>query len=153
MHVHRLELLLNSLLEFYKDIKHTCPPSFSASLQHRPGKLATSTVAYIPPAPAITVNQATVSVDSCLLIVVRNPHNIILAFIHRVLNFLFLKDFYLFIYFLIERERGKEGEKHRCVAASCMPPTGNLASNPGVCPRLGIKRAILWLAGRLALNH
>ena len=41
------------------------------------------------------------------------------------------------------RERGKEGEregeKHQCVVAFCMPPTGDVASNPGVCPRLGIE--------------
>ena len=48
------------------------------------------------------------------------------------LRFHFLKDF---IYF---RERGKEGgregEKHQCVVASHMPPTGDLAHNPGTCP-------------------
>ena len=27
-------------------------------------------------------------------------------------------------------ERGK----HQCVGASCMPPTGDLACNPGMCP-------------------
>ena len=40
-------------------------------------------------------------------------------------------------FFLISRERGREGEregeKHQCVAASCMPPTRDLARNPGVC--------------------
>ena len=40
--------------------------------------------------------------------------------------------FYLFIF----RERGREGErggkKHQCVVASHTPPTGDLASNPGV---------------------
>ena len=47
---------------------------------------------------------------------------------------LFFKRFYLFIF----RERGtegeREGEKHQCVVASCMPPTGNPAYNPGMCP-------------------
>ena len=28
----------------------------------------------------------------------------------------------------------REGEKHQCVVASCMPPTGDLACNPGMCP-------------------
>ena len=51
----------------------------------------------------------------------------------------FLKDFiYLFIYLLIFRERGKEeereGEKHQCVVASHMPPTRDLAHNPGMGP-------------------
>ena len=47
-----------------------------------------------------------------------------------------------FIYFLkilfIFREREKqgevEGEKHQCVVASCVPPTKDLACNPGMCP-------------------
>ena len=42
-----------------------------------------------------------------------------------------------FIYFVF-RQRGREGEregkKHQCVIASCAPPTGDLAHNPGMCP-------------------
>ena len=34
----------------------------------------------------------------------------------------------------IFRERGREGEKHQCVVASHVPPTGDLAHNPGMCP-------------------
>ena len=38
----------------------------------------------------------------------------------------------------IARERGregeKEGEKHQCVVVSCVPPTSDLARNPGMCP-------------------
>ena len=30
--------------------------------------------------------------------------------------------------------REKEVEKHQCVVASHVPPTGDLASNPGMCP-------------------
>ena len=44
---------------------------------------------------------------------------------------LFLEDF-------IFKERGREGEregeKHQCVVTSHMPPTGDLAQNPGMCP-------------------
>ena len=48
------------------------------------------------------------------------------------------KRFHLFIF----RERGREGEKegeregenHQCVVAFCVPPTGDLACNPGMCP-------------------
>ena len=40
---------------------------------------------------------------------------------------------YLFILF-ISRERGREGEKHECVVASHMAPTGDLTCNPGMCP-------------------
>ena len=36
------------------------------------------------------------------------------------------------------RERGREGEregeKHQCVVASHVPPSGDLASNSGMCP-------------------
>ena len=41
-----------------------------------------------------------------------------------------------FIYLFLERgeERRKE-EKHQCVVTSHMPPTGDLAHNPGMCPQ------------------
>ena len=49
----------------------------------------------------------------------------------------FLHSFFFKILFLF-RERGREGEregeKHQCVLASLMPPTGDLACNPGMCP-------------------
>ena len=32
------------------------------------------------------------------------------------------------------REWEIEGEKHQCVIASHVPPTGNLACYPGMCP-------------------
>ena len=42
------------------------------------------------------------------------------------------------IYLFIFRERGREGEregeKHQCVVASHVAPTGDLACNPGMCP-------------------
>ena len=47
---------------------------------------------------------------------------------------LFLKDFICFIF----RQRGREGEresdKHQCMVASNVSPTGDLARNPGMCP-------------------
>ena len=43
---------------------------------------------------------------------------------------IFVKDF---IYLFLEG-KGKRGEKHQCVVASLMPPTGDLACNPGMCP-------------------
>ena len=50
------------------------------------------------------------------------------------LLFLFLLKI-LFIYF---KERGmegeREGEKHQCVVASHVSPTGDLDRNPGMCP-------------------
>ena len=45
-------------------------------------------------------------------------------------SFLFLK--YLFLFRERVREGEREGEKHQSVA-SCMPPTGDLACNPGMC--------------------
>ena len=50
-----------------------------------------------------------------------------------IVFFCFLR-FYLFIF----RERGREGERDRekrqCVVAPHMPPTGDLAYNPGMSP-------------------
>ena len=40
-------------------------------------------------------------------------------------------------YLIIFREgegKEKEGEKHQCVVASHVPPTRELACNPGMCP-------------------
>ena len=45
-----------------------------------------------------------------------------------------LNIFKYFIYLLISRERGREGEKHQCVIASCTSPARHLAHNPGMCP-------------------
>ena len=58
------------------------------------------------------------------------------SFIHSPNSFSFLifKNILLTIF----RERGREGErergKHQCKVASCMPPTGDLDCNPGMCP-------------------
>ena len=44
--------------------------------------------------------------------------------------------FCLFVLFILER--GREGErkeeKYQCAVASGVPPTGNLAHNPAMCP-------------------
>ena len=47
---------------------------------------------------------------------------------------LFLKRFYLFLFRQRRREGEREGEKYQCVIANHMPLTGDLASNPGMCP-------------------
>ena len=47
---------------------------------------------------------------------------------------------------------GREGEKHHCVVVSHMPPTGDLAHNPGTCARLGIKPVTLWFVGQHSIN-
>ena len=48
------------------------------------------------------------------------------------LFFFFLKRFYLFVF----RERGKEGERERSINVWLphVPPTGDLAHNPGMGP-------------------
>ena len=40
------------------------------------------------------------------------------------------------MYLFLERGEGteKEGEKHQCVVASCVPPIGDLAHNPDMYP-------------------
>ena len=46
----------------------------------------------------------------------------------------FFPIFYLFIFRVGGSEGEREGEKHQCVVASHMPPTGDLARSPGMCP-------------------
>ena len=46
---------------------------------------------------------------------------------------LYFLRFYLFIFRERGREGEREGEKHQCVAASCVALTGDLARNPGMC--------------------
>ena len=48
--------------------------------------------------------------------------------------FCFFKDF---IYLFLDRREGREKEKERNINvwfASCVPPTGDLVCNPGMCP-------------------
>ena len=58
-------------------------------------------------------------------------------------GFFFCLRFYLFIFRQQGREGEREEEKQQCVVASCSPPTGDLARNPGMCPRLGIELVTL----------
>ena len=61
----------------------------------------------------------------------------------------------LFMFYLfLEREREGEIEKkkHHCVVASCTPPTGDPASNPGMCPRLGTEPVSPWFKGRHSIH-
>ena len=50
----------------------------------------------------------------------------------KSLLFPFLKRLYLFIFRQKGKKREREGEKHQCVVASHVPPTGDLACNPGI---------------------
>ena len=61
--------------------------------------------------------------------------------------------YYLFIFRERGREGEREGEKYQCVVASPVsPPTGDLACNPGMCPRLGIEPATFWFAGQHSVH-
>ena len=55
--------------------------------------------------------------------------------INAIELFIFFKI--LFIYLFIYRGgrgREREGEKNQCVVSSHVPPSGNLASDPSMCP-------------------
>ena len=45
----------------------------------------------------------------------------------------FFKDF-IYLFLKGGKEGKREGEKHQCVIASCVPTTGHLSHNPGMCP-------------------
>ena len=66
------------------------------------------------------------------------------------LSYLLFTYYFLKILFIF-REKGREGErereKHQCVVASHMPPSGDLACSPGMWPRLGMELTALWFAG------
>ena len=48
--------------------------------------------------------------------------------------FSFIFFFKILFYFWREGKGEREGEKQQCVVASHMPPNGDLACNPGMCP-------------------
>ena len=63
----------------------------------------------------------------------------------------FFKRFiYLFIF--RQREKEEEGEKHQCVVASHVPPIGDLAHNPGMCPDWESNLATHWFAGQHSIH-
>ena len=58
--------------------------------------------------------------------------NIIHHFLSWIILYIYLNT--LFIFRERGKEGGREGGKHWFVVAFCMPPTGDLAGNPGMCP-------------------
>ena len=50
------------------------------------------------------------------------------------MSFLYFKKDFICLFLEKEERREKEGEEHQCVVVSCVPPTGDLACNPGMCP-------------------
>ena len=63
-----------------------------------------------------------------------------------------IKVSFICSYFLREGKGRRKREKHQYVVASRMPPTGDLAHNPGMCPRLGIQGAILLFSGQPSIH-
>ena len=62
-------------------------------------------------------------------------HNCVVLLKQKILSiyiYIFLR-FYLFI-FREGREGEREEKKHQCMVASHVPPSGDLAYNPGMCP-------------------
>ena len=54
--------------------------------------------------------------------------------------FFFFSFIYLFIFRQRRREGEREGEKHQCVVASHMVPSGDLAHNPVMYPEWELNR-------------
>ena len=74
--------------------------------------------------------------------------------VHCLLSHHFLK---IFIDLFIFRERGREGEregeKHQCVVAFCMPPHHwGSGLKPWHVPWLGIKPVTLWFTGQHSIH-
>ena len=46
----------------------------------------------------------------------------------------FPQNYFFYLFLDRGREGEREGEKHQCIVASHVPPTGDLAHNPGMCP-------------------
>ena len=67
----------------------------------------------------------------------RNPHTE--GWLYALFYAILFSDF---IYLFLERGKGKEKERERNIdvwekhqsVASCIPPTGDRAHNPGMCP-------------------
>ena len=62
-----------------------------------------------------------------------DPHQTVSSCSSFYFSFKFIL-FYLFIFRQTARKGEREGEKHQCVGASWVPPTGDLALNLGMCP-------------------
>ena len=63
-----------------------------------------------------------------------------------------LLSIYLFIFRQRGREGEREGEKHQCLVASCMPHTREPGLQPRHVPRLGIELAALCFTGQRSIH-
>ena len=48
--------------------------------------------------------------------------------------FYFILKYCIYLFLESGREGERAGEKQQCVAALCVPPTGDMTLNPGMCP-------------------
>ena len=60
---------------------------------------------------------------------------------------------FLFIYFYREGKGRRIVRETQCVVASCMPPTGILAYNPGMCPKYRISNPLVHRPALSPLSH
>ena len=79
------------------------------------------------------IQPCNITPQEALVMVFVDPFRIFWAFMYKLIIF-FTLIFYVFIFRQREREGEREGEKHQCVVAPRMPPTGDLAHNPSMCP-------------------
>ena len=61
---------------------------------------------------------------------------------------MFFKNVYLFIFRERVREGDRGGMKYQCAAGSRAPFTGDLAHNPGMCPRWELNQQCFGLQAR-----
>ena len=76
-----------------------------------------------------------------------------LIFPHINIPIIFLKEFIYLIFLERGREREWEGENHQWVAASHVPPIGDLACSPAMCSRLGIELVNPWFTGQCSATE
>ena len=61
--------------------------------------------------------------------------------------------FYLYTFLERGKEEEREGEKHQCVVASHVPPSGDLAHNPGMCTRNRTSDSLVLRPALNPLSH
>ena len=90
----------------------------------------------------------------CCFSIISNPWDQTYLTCFNPLQLLFFLKIYIFLrfYLFLERGQGREGEKHQCVVASHVPPTGDLTWPATQANALTGNRTSDPLVHRLALN-
>ena len=113
------------------------PPCYPKNLTH-----PYQCVSFLPPLTIVTGGERFLEncylfhlFSNAILLLTENSGSLLNLFFKIYIHIYLL--FYLLFLFTF-RERGREGErereKHQCVVAFHVPPTGDLACSPGVCP-------------------